>query len=107
MGNEHVKFVVLSGAISCRLKTYKKAFKKAEGKATREYPNALIFNPATLGDGKPPAVYMKVCLDRICDISEQYPNQGVVYVLKGYEKSKGSLIEVALAEYCKMKVVYE
>ena len=107
MDNGHIKFVILSGAISSRLKTYKKAFEKAEIKVKKEYPNAIVFNPAVLGDGKAPSIYMKICLDRICDISEQYPNQAILYVLKGYEKSSGVFIEVALASYCGMKYIYE
>jgi len=101
---DEVDFVVMCGSISTRLGTYKKEFDKAEGKVRAKWPQAFIWNPSAMGHGKSRAFYMQKCLNHICEVADK---NSVLYVMNNFEESDGAKVELALAKYCGMNIVYE
>lgn len=57
-------------------------------------------NPAILPDGLTQSQYMDICFAMIRAAD-------AIYVLKGYEKSKGALAELAYAEKLDLDVIYQ
>lgn len=60
----------------------------------------IVLNPATLPVGMPDEAYMPICLAML----EQ---ADAIYLLKGWEKSEGALIEKEYAEYQKKLLIYD
>ena len=90
--------IYISGAMASRPDKYKEEFAKAEKDLTEKGYTAL--NPAHLPKGLPTNRYMPICMAMVdaCD---------AIYMMKGWEKSKGACLEKAYAEYQDKIVLYE
>lgn len=62
------------------------------------YDKSTALNPATLPDGLTQAQYMDICFAMIRAAD-------AIYLLKGYEKSKGALAELAYAEKLELEII--
>lgn len=89
--------IYLSGAISNNA-NYKKQFSKAEKRLTKK--GYRVFNPVCL-----PVIFcywefMKIDLSALecCD---------AIYMLKGWQNSRGAKIELARARELKLQVIFE
>ena len=82
--------IYISGAIT-NVPDYKENFARAEEKLKAEYPEAEIINPTVL-DALPLTYdeYMELDL-KLLDMC------GAIYMLNGWEKSKGACIEYGYA----------
>lgn len=89
--------VYIAGAMA-GVEDYKDKFAKAQ-KSWMACGN-IVINPATLPQGLSDAAYMPICLKMI-DAADE------VYMLKGWEESKGARIEEAYARYQGKEVSYE
>ena len=78
--------------------TYKEDFERAE-KLFKKYGYTVI-NPAILPDGLNHEKYMPICLTML-DAAD------FIYMLAGWEDSKGARLEKAYAEYQGKDIVYE
>jgi len=58
----------------------------------------IVLNPATLPEGLKQSEYMDICLAMIRAAS-------AIYMLKGYESSKGALTELAYAEKLELEII--
>lgn len=59
-----------------------------------------VLNPAFLPEGMTPTQYMSVCVPMLLAAEG-------IYLLDGWDKSPGALIEVQLARYCGKRIYYE
>lgn len=62
------------------------------------YDKSAVLNPATLPDGLTQGQYMDICFAMIRAAD-------AIYLLKGYEKSKGALAELAYAEKLGLEII--
>lgn len=62
------------------------------------YDKATVLNPATLPDGLTQGQYMDICLAMIRAAD-------AIYLLKGYEESKGAMAELAYAEKLELEII--
>jgi nucleoside 2-deoxyribosyltransferase len=60
--------------------------------------NAVPLNPATLPDGLTQGQYMDICFAMIRAAD-------AIYLLKGYEESKGAMAELAYAEKLELEII--
>ncbi len=60
--------------------------------------DAVPLNPATLPDGLTQGQYMDICFAMIRAAD-------TIYLLKGYEESKGAMAELAYAEKLELEIV--
>lgn len=60
--------------------------------------NAVALNPAILPDGLTQGQYMDICFAMIRAAD-------AIYLLKGYEESKGAMAELAYAEKLELKII--
>lgn len=90
--------IFLSGRISGLEYTYKEIFNRAYEKLADQ--GNIVLNPATLPRGLDDNSYMPICLTMLnaCD---------AIYLLDGWEESKGANLEKAFAEYQGKIVLYE
>ena len=90
--------IYISGAMASRPDKYKDEFAKIEKELTDK--GYIAVNPAQLPKGLPTNRYMPICMAMVdaCD---------AIYMMKGWEKSKGARLEKAYAEYQDKLVVYE
>ena len=90
--------IYISGAMASRPDKYKDEFAKIEKELTDK--GYIAVNPAQLPKGLPTNRYMPICMAMVdaCD---------AIYMMKGWEKSKGACLEKAYAEYQDKLVVYE
>ncbi len=58
----------------------------------------IVLNPATLPEGLKQGEYMDICLAMVRAAS-------AIYMLKGYENSKGALTEFAYAEKLELEII--
>lgn len=93
------KKIYISGAMASRMETYKEEFQKAQEKIESEY-HAVVINPAALPTGLDEKAYMPICLKMI-DAAD------TIYMMNGWEQSKGAVLEKMYAEYQGKAVVYE
>lgn len=79
---------------------YKEKFFNASIYLKEKFPKAVILNPAILPEGLSDIEYMNIDLTmlKLCDI---------IYMLKGYEKSKGAGLEYHFAQYSNKKIFYQ
>lgn len=79
---------------------YKEKFFKTTNYLKTKYPNATILNPAILPEGLSDIEYMSIDLTMLkcCDI---------IYMLKGYERSKGASLEFHYAYYSNKTIIYQ
>ena len=91
-------FVFLSGAISGRLDTYRDVFNEAE--ETLKDLGFNCYNPAVIPSNTEWSVAMEQTLKVL-----QYTN--CVFVLQGWEQSKGTKIEIGKARTLNIPVIYE
>ena len=90
--------IYISGAMAKRPDTYKEEFAKAEKEITEK--GYIVINPAWLPKGLDSNRYMPVCLAMV-DAAD------AIYMLDGWEESKGARLEKAYAEYQDKLVLYE
>ena len=90
--------IYISGAMAKRPDTYKEEFAKAEKEITDK--GYTVINPAWLPKGLDRNRYMPVCLAMV-DAAD------AIYMLDGWEDSKGARLEKAYAEYQDKLVLYE
>ena len=90
--------VYIAGPITSRLDTYKLHF--ASAKAKLEKKGHLVMSPHVLPLGFDWEDYLEISIEMMtsCD---------AVYVLKGWEESKGTKLEIELAKKYKMEIIYE
>ena len=58
----------------------------------------VVLNPATLPDGLTQGQYMDICFAMIRAAD-------AIYLLKGYEESKGAMAELAYAEKLELEII--
>lgn len=90
--------IYISGAMAKRPDTYKEEFAKAEKEITEK--GYIVINPAWLPKGLDRNRYMPVCLAMV-DAAD------AIYMINGWEDSKGARLEKAYAEYQDKLVLYE
>lgn len=90
--------VYLSGAITSCLDTYKEKFSEAQ--RFLEDKKHIVINPAILPRGLETEKYLPICLSML-DACE------AVFLIDGWENSKGARIEKAYAEYQGKLVIYD
>lgn len=90
--------IYISGAMANRPHEYKKAFAEVENELTEK--GYTVVNPAWLPKGLNITRYMPICFSMIdgCD---------AIYMMNGWEESKGACLEKAYAEYQGKLVIYE
>ena len=90
--------VYIAGPITNRLDTYKLDF--ASAKAYLESKGHLVMSPHVLPLGFDWEDYLEISIEMMmaCD---------AVYVLKGWEESKGTKLEIEMAEKYKMEIIYQ
>ena len=93
--------VILSGPISGD-GNYKERFALAQVHVRQRMPGALVWNPAVLEEGREYRWYMRQCVRVIMD--EAGPGCALV-LLKGWNRSLGSVAEWALARCLGMRCV--
>jgi hypothetical protein len=76
---------------------YKKKFADAEDALWRKYPDAYIFNPATLPEGLTSDWYIDMCQLMI-------KKSDVVYFLPDWPLSKGAQLEMRYCNYIGVKI---
>ena len=91
-------FVFLSGAISSRLDTYRDAFNEVE--EVLKDLGFTCYNPTIIPSDTEWSVAMEQTLKVL-----QYVN--CVFVLQGWEQSKGTKIEISKARTLNIPVIYE
>ena len=84
--------------MASRPKTYKKEFDKVQRKL--EHKGYVVVNPAVLPGGLDKDKYMPICLSMI-------ESADAIYMLDGWEKSKGAVLEKLYAEYQGKDVLFE
>lgn len=95
--------IYISGPITNKL-DYMEDFDRAEEKLWEEYPEAEIINPARTNATLPKSTtweqYMSICyiLLDMCD---------AIYMIDGWNKSKGAIIEICYAIKRNMKILME
>ena len=82
---------------SC-LDTYKEKFARKEMSLTSK--GNIVVNPACLPRGLDSNAYMPICMAMLdaCD---------TIYMMAGWENSKGAMLELDYAKYHNKKVIYE
>lgn len=91
--------IYISGGIT-GVKDYMDKFDKAEKMLSEKY---AVVNPARLNKShkdKPWAWYMRRCLKWLCDCD-------TIYMLNGWEKSKGAMMEYSIAKELGLQIIYE
>ena len=89
--------IYISGQMAKR-PNYKEIFEKAENDLTEK--GYTVINPAWLPKGLGTTRYMPICMAMIdgCD---------AIFMLNGWENSKGACLEKAYAEYQEKLIIYE
>ena len=92
--------IYISGAITDN-PNYKEDFARGEAKLREKYPDAQIVNPAKLSEVFPDGAwgeYMAICKTMLamCD---------AIYLLKGWQKSKGAQWEYQYAQSMEMDIM--
>ena len=94
--------IYLSGAITGN-ESYMQDFQRAEDKV-KEFVDAEIINPAKILKDMPESAsykdYMTLCIELIRQADE-------VYMIRGWEESKGAVFERHLAQILDKAVTYE
>ena len=90
--------IYISGAMAKRPETYKEEFAKAEKEITDK--GYIVINPAWLPKGLDRNRYMPICMAML-DAAD------AIYMMDGWEDSKGARLEKAYAEYQDKLVLYE
>jgi len=93
------KKIYISGAMASRMDTYKEEFAKVE-KNIDQIDGLIAVNPAILPVGLDHKHYMPICLKMI-DAAD------AIYMMKGWEKSKGAVLEKMYAEYQEKEIIFE
>ena len=80
--------------------SYKKKFFNTVNYLKKKFPKAIVLNPAVFPEGLTDAEYMSIDLTMLkcCDI---------IYMLEGYENSKGASLEYHYAQYLNKKIIYQ
>lgn len=92
LGGEKMK-VYIAGKIS-GCENYKEVFESEKRRI--EGLGHIVLNPASLPEGMRPGDYMKICFAMI-DVADE------VFMIKGWEESKGANLELSYCIYCGKK----
>ena len=92
--------IYIAGAISGDVIANRHKFAAAKHSILASSTNAAVLNPAELPDGLTQAQYMSICLPMVMTAD-------TVYMLVGWEKSKGAVAEHALAEKLCINIEYQ
>lgn len=90
--------VYISGAMSNRMNTYKREFDFYEQRLKTQ--GHIVINPATMPIGLDPDRYMPICLSMI-------DGADAIFMMDGWEQSRGARLEKAYAEYQGKDVMYD
>lgn len=92
------KSIYMSGKITGTGDTYTLKFLEAENRLKKQ--GYTVLNPSTLPKGLLNEAYMPMCLSMLNQADE-------IFMLEGWENSKGATIELLFAEYQNKKVTCE
>ncbi|MBF4433218.1 DUF4406 domain-containing protein [Vibrio anguillarum] len=92
------KKIYIAGPMTGLPEFNKPEFFKAEFKLSCD--NYTVLNPAILPDGLQHHEYMEICLPMVRVSS-------AVYMLKGWEKSKGAVMEHEYAKDLRLEITYQ
>lgn len=92
-----MKKVYIAGPMTGRDDFNRQAFNDAEARLYI-YDKLTVLNPAKLPDGLTKGQYMDICFAMIRAAD-------AIYLLNGFEKSKGALAELAYAEKLELEVI--
>lgn len=90
--------VYISGAMASRMSSYKEIFAFYEQRLKAQ--GYIVINPATMPIGLNPDRYMPICLSMI-DAAD------AIFMIEGWEQSRGACLEKAYAEYQGKDVMYD
>ena len=90
--------VYISGAMSSRMSTYKQEFAFYEQRLKGQ--GHIVINPATMPIGLDPDRYMPICMAMI-------DGADAIFMMDGWEQSRGARLEKAYAEYQGKDVMYD
>jgi hypothetical protein len=97
------KVIYIAGPMSGLPDYNRFAFRAFEAALRTAFPNAAIINPADNYGGD---LELSYCLYMRQSI-HQVLMADTIYVLSGYENSRGAKIEIAIAESLDLKIVYQ
>ena len=93
--------IYISGAIT-NVPDYVDKFNHAQNVLTVKYPNATIINPVLIV--KPDFADWIDCMK--ADIKELV-DCNTIYMMKGWQRSKGAMLEFIIAKYLDMTILFE
>lgn len=91
----------ISGPMSDLPEFNRSAFYEAEKYIKYLFTEVFVYNPARLQwDDGHSKDYMLIALPMLLTCTS-------IFMLKGYEKSKGAMIEKSIAEYCDINIIFQ
>jgi hypothetical protein len=98
------KVIYIAGPMSGLPDYNRFAFRAFEAALRTAFPNAAIINPADNYGGDLNLLFYHLYMRQSI---HQLLIADTIYVLSGYENSRGAKIEIAIAEVLELKIVYQ